>query len=184
MSLTKNWAILASSVVAGVVAFAGCSSSNNSTTPNDAGSDDVVIVIHKADSGSTTGDDSGSGSEGGGTSMFDGTTGKPCTMDSECRSMGGPGINKCSNAYDWTVTGIKVQPLADARLRNPHSDRRNQLLQLRSCAVLGSDGRVHSYLRRPGCAKRADWARPVRRRCSERPGLDAGDLLAALHLRG
>ena len=91
MSLTKKWATLASGAVVGVVAFAGCSSSVT-TTPNDAGSD--VVIIHRSEAG--TGDDGSSG-EAGVNSMFDGTTGQPCTMDAECHAAGGPGINVCSN---------------------------------------------------------------------------------------
>lgn len=91
---------LASSVaLVSVVAVVGngCSSSNSAGGGGDGGGSDVVV--HK-DSGSSSGSSSGagdSGDDGSSAGSFDGTTGKTCTKDADCKTASGPGVNKCSS---------------------------------------------------------------------------------------
>jgi hypothetical protein len=106
----KKWFGLAmSAALVGVVAASnGCSSSSaGAGGGNDAGgASDVLVKKEAASSGSSSGsgDDSGGGEAG---VSFDGTSGKACTMDSDCN--GGAGINKCSIDYEGTVTSLKVE---------------------------------------------------------------------------
>jgi hypothetical protein len=117
MSWKKLGLALSAALVGGVaVAANGCSSGGGGGNASSGGVSDSgpdVIVIHKE---AAAGNDSAGGSSGGGsssggaeasTASFDGTTGMPCTMDSQCSA--GAGINVCSLDYEFTVTGIKVE---------------------------------------------------------------------------
>jgi hypothetical protein len=73
----------------------GCSSSSSNNTANDASPDGPVI--HHPEASTPT--DDGGGMDGA-TLMWDGTTGQPCTTDTDCYAPGGPHQNKCSiDAY-------------------------------------------------------------------------------------
>jgi hypothetical protein len=97
----------------------GCSSSNNASGPGDA-SEDGPPVRHPDGSDIDTG--LGGGGDDGGdavaTTPYDGTTGNPCTMDSQCKGTGAgaPGINKCTtDANIFTLgelfpTGVCIVP--------------------------------------------------------------------------
>ena len=110
MSLTKKWAILAASAVAGAGAFAGCSSSNHEFGPR-------RTMLAATSSSSFTRSTRGT-PPGTTAAVARRPAGRPCSTaprgsrapwTATRRSTGGPGINKCSTAYEWTVTGIKVQ---------------------------------------------------------------------------
>jgi hypothetical protein len=89
MSSKKFLGLLIAALV-GVSTFAsGCGGSGDNSAPADSGSE----VFHRDSAPILTGDDGGA--DGGG--MFDGTTGKACTADTDCVSANGPGINKCSS---------------------------------------------------------------------------------------
>jgi hypothetical protein len=53
-------------------------------------------------------DDGGTGA----TSLTDGTTGLPCTQDSDCIGDGGPGVNRCSSDFQGTFTNVDVTEFA------------------------------------------------------------------------
>lgn len=82
--------------LASVIAFGCSSSSNNNPTGDDGGTDAKSDVVHKDGSpvDSSRGDDSATDDGGGG--GFDGTTGKQCTGDADCKGANGPGINRCT----------------------------------------------------------------------------------------
>ncbi|MGH7439307.1 MAG: hypothetical protein ACRENE_26775 [Polyangiaceae bacterium] len=86
------------------VLVASCGSSNSGSS-GDAG-DDIAhkpVEIITADG---SGDD---GSIPGGPA--DSTTGLPCTKDSDCAAMGGPGINVCSSSLVEVIGNVVVSPL-------------------------------------------------------------------------
>jgi hypothetical protein len=88
-------------VVGGLVGLiaAGCSSSDT-TTASDGGDAGTRRMLDASPGGG--GDDAAdSGS-------FDGTTGKPCTSDSDCVTATGPGINTCSSDYGFSITDVTV----------------------------------------------------------------------------
>jgi hypothetical protein len=123
MSL-KKLGLAISAAVVGVVAVGanGCSSSggnSNGPAAGDGGSE--MITIHHLEAGASSSGGSGGGSSGAGSSGsggssggeagmpggFDGTTGKPCTADSQCQA--GAAVNVCSNKYTFNVTNLHVE---------------------------------------------------------------------------
>jgi hypothetical protein len=97
MSWKKRGALVASAIlVIAVPLVNGCSSSGGGSA-SDAGTEGGIIVVHKdAASGSSSGGGDDSGDDGS-TPAFDGTVGKACKTDSDCRPPGGPGVNFCSS---------------------------------------------------------------------------------------
>jgi hypothetical protein len=96
MSWKKRGALLASAILVTAVPLVnGCSSSGGGSSASDGGTDGGgIIVVHKdAGSGSSSG---GSGDDGS-AQAFDGTEGKACKTDTDCRPPGGPGVNFCSS---------------------------------------------------------------------------------------
>jgi len=86
----------------GSSAGAGAGATTGSTSGSSSGA--------SAGAGSTSG--SGSGSSGGtdaAVRTYDGTTGKACTVDADCASPGGPGINKCGSDFPETFDGVNIQ---------------------------------------------------------------------------
>src|SRR5882672_678725 len=104
MSLHKWSGFLA--VVGLVAAVASGCSSSSSGPAGDAGFDGPIL--HKLMDASST--DDGGGTPGGG---YDGTSGKPCQKDIDCVGAdGGPGLNRCSNSFLFSVGGVPVQLLS------------------------------------------------------------------------
>jgi hypothetical protein len=78
-----------------VCTAAGSGSATSGTSASSGG------IFHRFDDG---------GTEGSTVSLVnDGTTGLPCTKDTDCVGDGGPGVNKCSSNYQLTVAGVGVQ---------------------------------------------------------------------------
>lgn len=117
---------LVSCALAGSLAMGieGCSSSDNGGNPDSgiitAPGDDSGAVTHP--DGGTTHKDASSvgvtpdtGTGGSETSVppgtFDGTTGMPCASNADCKSAGGPGINRCSISNYFSGGPIDPTPV-------------------------------------------------------------------------
>jgi hypothetical protein len=111
MSWKKSFGLVMSAALVGVVAMAnGCSSSSSKGSPTDGGGGSDVITHHDS-SGSSSGSGDDGGGEAGGT-IFDGTTGKACMTDADCKSTnpGAPGLVKCSLGGSVFGNGDFVYP--------------------------------------------------------------------------
>ena len=101
----RGW-VACALVGATTIGIQGCSSSDNGSATGDSGvivaPDDSGAVthpdgaIHKDASGVGTGPDSSGVDTGSTSSAVDGTTGMLCSSNADCKSAGGPGINRCS----------------------------------------------------------------------------------------
>jgi len=104
----RSIGFLAASALAAVIAQ-GCSSSTSSSSDGGPGTvthiDAMSVVVVPEDGGAG---EAGSSLCAG---PSDGTTGKPCTTDSDCVTASGPGINKCSIDYPQIITNVTVQLL-------------------------------------------------------------------------
>jgi hypothetical protein len=107
---------LLTSTFLAIVSIAGCSSSTTcpkgevctaagSGSPSaTSGTSSSGVIIHRFNDG---------GTEASVSSLVpDGTTGIPCTKDSDCIGEGGAGVNRCSSDYQFMFTGIGVSEFA------------------------------------------------------------------------
>jgi hypothetical protein len=109
--------LLASSALIVVVAVVsdGCGSGDSGSGPmTDASEEPMHIVRRDTGAQSETGGDASTdvttGGDGAGGAV-DGTTGKTCTMDSDCKGPGGPGLNVCSIAGYFRGGPLNPTPL-------------------------------------------------------------------------
>jgi len=103
----KGLGLAMSAALVGIVAVSsnGCSSSSaGASGGGDAGDSGTIVHKEAGSSGSSSGGAGDSGGEAG--VSFDGTSGNACKTDADCA--GGAGINKCSNGFAYTITGLKV----------------------------------------------------------------------------
>jgi hypothetical protein len=109
-------------IILGIGAAAACGGSVTSVGPGtdagqrdstphmgaDGNGGDVKTPLHDASSDSSTTGEAMS------THPYDGTTGKPCSTDSDCVSPGGPGLARCSNTVfvpdDYYPTAVCILP--------------------------------------------------------------------------
>jgi hypothetical protein len=84
----------------------GASTGAESTSGSASGSNSGASTGAESTSGSASGS---SGGTDAGTRTYDGTTGKACTVDSDCASPGGPGINKCGSDFPEAFDGVNIQ---------------------------------------------------------------------------
>jgi hypothetical protein len=97
---SRMFRLLAGVGLAGVVVI-GCSSSSGGSA-SDGGADGPIF---RRLSDAATDD-------GGGATGFDGTSGKPCTTDADCKGRdGGPGFNACSNDAVGLNPGFEATPV-------------------------------------------------------------------------
>jgi hypothetical protein len=95
-------------------ASAGAGSTSGNASGSRSGASTGAGSTGGSGSGSGAGSTSGgaSGSSGGtdaGVRTYDGTTGKACTVDADCASPGGPGVNKCGSDFPETFDGVNIQ---------------------------------------------------------------------------
>ncbi|HZU85381.1 MAG TPA: hypothetical protein VE987_20760 [Polyangiaceae bacterium] len=100
---SRKWkGLLASGMVVGAVAILGngCSSSSNGGPSDGGGDGSPTHPPMRLDSGTDA---------GGVVSnvTFDGTTGRPCSSNADCK--GDAGTNVCSTSYTFTINAVTVQ---------------------------------------------------------------------------
>ncbi len=100
---TKSLGFLTAVGTVGLLA-ASCGGSNGA--PTDGGLADITHMGMGAIVADGSGDD-------GGAVAYDGTLGTPCKTDADCKGVGGPGTNKCSNspAVLVNLTNVEVTAL-------------------------------------------------------------------------
>jgi len=99
MSYKRLLAFLFASALAGGI-VQGCT-----TTIVQVAGDSGVTITHR-DASAIVGEDGGSDASA---ITYDMTSGKKCTTNADCVSPTGPGLNQCSNANMYKVTGVEVQ---------------------------------------------------------------------------
>jgi hypothetical protein len=142
----RGWLVAPLALVCGAVA---CSASYD-TSPADGGSDSGNVEAGPVDTGADTVSDTGGGvHDGGGDtgaadtfvqdtgpadtgtvnndsgeagSPYDGTTGKGCSTNAECRPGGGPGVNVCSGAGAFAAGPLYPTPVCLLPTCNPGTD--------------------------------------------------------------
>jgi hypothetical protein len=83
----------------------GCSSSGNAGPPPDGGSD--TSPIHYPEASMPTPEAGMDTSTG----LYDGTSGKQCTTDTDCYGVGGPHINRCTSDAPFNGNTIDPTPI-------------------------------------------------------------------------
>jgi hypothetical protein len=114
--LVRKWfGVTLASALLGVVAVSsnGCSSSSSNTNPGSTDAATESGPVRHPDSGGlaeTGAGDDGSAPEAG-TTVVDGTTGKKCATNADCKGTdpNAPGTNICSNTIGYTFTKVSFQ---------------------------------------------------------------------------